>query len=401
LARVYLDWGRTSQALNAVSAAEQLGAEAVELERLRARIHLRAAETAAEGKLSHWRAVVDHGQRLLRFASDDRQASRDLARAYLHLRMWDAAHSLYEGLLVSDPGDPVVRERLGALLLFDDPEALKHLYVSGTDLARQLLAVVEDGATMTEPAYGHARVARVLIEHQEWALAARQLERALDHHPTYGNAHAYLGHALDQMGHRVGAREHLLRAVELAPASTVAHTFLGLYYDRRGDTAAARAEYETAYDLAPENPGICVEIGQTWATEGRYAEAEIWLREAVSLRPNDSALWEVLARFYLNHNITSNDRAVEAAERLLELAPDSAEAHHLRGWAALQMGAYRSAEEHLRRAIELDAELASAHYHLGLLRQAQGRGREAELAFDRAIDLDTSGTLLPLVERAR
>jgi tetratricopeptide (TPR) repeat protein len=168
-----------------------------------------------------------------------------------------------------------------------------------------------------------------------------------------------------------------------------------------GDTVAARAEYETAYDLAPENPAICVEIGQTWAAEGRYVAAEIWLREAVSLRPNDPELWEILTRFYLNNSITSHDRAVQAAEKLLELAPNWAQAHDLRGWAAFEVGDYETAEEHLQQAIEFDPELASAHYHFGLLQSARGDSGQAKKAFTHAINFDKTGEFRALIERVR
>jgi tetratricopeptide (TPR) repeat protein len=211
----------------------------------------------------------------------------------------------------------------------------------------------------------------------------------------------YLGHALDQMGYSEDARSHLLRAVQAAPNSAVAHALLGLHYDRLGDAAAARAEYEAAYDLTHENPALCVEIGQTWAAEARYVAAEIWLREAISLKPGDPGLWEILARFYLDHNIISDDQAVRATKKLLELVPDSATAQDLRGWAAFQIGDYDTAREHLRRAIELDPEMAAAHYHLGLLEETQGHSEEAQEAFTRAIDLDTTGKFLTLVHRSR
>lgn len=203
------------------------------------------------------------------------------------------------------------------------------------------------------------------------------------------------------MGYRREAASHLVKATRLAPKSVVAHTFLGLHYRRWGDHAAARAAYEAAYDLAPESPGLCVEIGQTWASEGRYTAAEIWLREAVSLVPSDPALWEALARFYLMHNVTSENRATEAAQRVLDLSPDSPEAHHLRGWAALQTGDYQRAEHHLRHAIGLKPDLAEAHYHLGLVLRATGWEDRAESAFQRAIDLDTRGTLTAIIRRTR
>jgi len=401
LAQVYLDWGRYDEALSAVAEAERLEAEPAAVERLRMQIHVGRAETATTDHLSHWKAAVEHGERLLQLEPGDREARTTLSRAYLHLRRWREGRSMIQELVRSDPSDAVANERLGALLLGADPEAFRHLYAAGTDLSEQLLAVFEDGSAVERPSYAHVLIGRVLIEHGAWALAARQLERAVELHPGYADAHAYLGHALDRLGYRDAALSHLSQAVALEPSSAVAHVFLGLTYDRWGDTSAARAEYERAYDLAPDNPAISVEIGQSWAAEGRYVAAEIWLQEAVSLSPSDPDLWEVLARFYLEHNISSNDRALEATEQLLELAPESARAHELRGWAALQLGRYAAAEKHLQRALELDPTLASAHYRLGLVWSAQGKEGRAEGAFDRAIDLDTAAALVPLVERAR
>jgi Flp pilus assembly protein TadD len=400
MARVYAGWGRSDEALDAISDAEQLQADTVELERLRLLVHVSRGHAATRDRLSHWEKVVHHGQRLLRLEADDPEIRRMLAQAYIQLRKWRVAEATYQDLLLSNATDASARERLGALVLGDDPEAVKHLSASSTELAERLLSSFLE-ASAEEPAFVRMRIGRVLIEHREWGLAARHLERATQDHPQYADAHAYLGYALDQMGYRGEAESHLLEAVRLAPKSAAVHTFLGLHYDRWGDIAGARTAYETAYDLARDNPAICVEIAQTWVAEGRYDVAEIWLREAVSLRPEDPALWEALTRFYLNHNITSDGRATEAAERLLSLIPTSAEAHDLRGWAALQTGRYEVAEDHLQRAIELDPALATAHYHLGLVLSGQGKDIEADGAFDRAIDLDTTGELVPLVERAR
>jgi tetratricopeptide (TPR) repeat protein len=402
LAQVYLDWGRAEEALTALSEAERLGAgqaDGASLERLWAATHATRAD---------WPAVVKHAQRMLALVppdtSDASAARHVLARAYLELEEWDLARLEYETLLRADPADALAHERLGALMLGEDPVAVAHLSAAGTDLAEGLLAALWEGeatgGAVDDPAYVSALLGQVLVEEQQWALAARQFERALSHNPDYPDAHAYVGHALDQMGRPGEARPHLRRAVALAPDSAVAHTFLGLHYDRLGAVSAARAEYEAAYDLDPDNPATCVEIGQTWAAEGRYVAAEIWLRQAVSLRPDDPAMWEVLARFYLDRNITAEGRGVEAAARLVELSPDDAVAHDLRGWAAFQVGDYDAAEESLLRAAAPDPGLAAAHYHLGRLWAIRGAHEEAQRSFIRALDLDTTGALVPLVERA-
>lgn len=399
MAQVYVEWGRTEDALARLASAERLATGepgdsagwATDLERL---------WVAARAARADWHAVIEHAQRLLTLAPADASARHALANAYLELREWRRAQAEYEALIRADPADAVAHERLGVLLLGDEPSAVQHLFAARTDLANRLLAAMEETGAEDDPAYRSAVVGRVLFEEGEWALAARQFERALADRPDYADAHSYLGYALDQMGQPAEARHHLVRAVELAPDSVVAHTFLGLHHEGWGDISAARAEYEAAYELDPTNAAICVEIGQSWAAEGRYVAAEVWLQQAVSLRPDDPALWEVLARFYLDHNITGAGRGVEAAARLLDLSPDDAVAHDLAGWAAFQAGDYDGARESLLRAVSLDPGLASAHYHLGRLWAAQGAQQRAREAFIRALDLDTSGVLIPLVERA-
>ena len=401
LARLYLDWGRTDEAVNAVAEAERRGAEPIDVEPLRMAIYADRAETSDTAKPSDWEAVAGHARTFLLLDPDSEKALHTLARAYLGLREWAAARSVYNDFLRLSSDDARAHERLGALLLGEDSDAVEHLHLAESELSRRLLAAYAEAGSAGTPAYASTRAGRVLIESREWPLAARQFQRAVSHRPDYADAQMYLGYALDQMGYPEDAILHLLKAVEVAPNSPVAHTFLGLHYDRLGDPSAARAEYEAAYDLAPENPALCVEIGQTWAAESRYVAAEIWLREAIALKPGDAGLWEILARFYLDHNISADDQAVRATEKLLELVPDSAIAHDLRGWAAFQVGDYEIAEEHLYRAIELDPEVASTHYHLGLLERALGHLEEAQEAFTRAIDLDMTGKFITLVERAR
>jgi tetratricopeptide (TPR) repeat protein len=390
LTQLYLDWGRTDDALDAIAQAQQLGAQETDLERLWVAAHVARAD---------WPAVVEHAQRLLALAPDERDARHALARAYVELREWDEAQKEYQTLLRADSTDSLAHERLGALLLGDDPVAIQHLFAARTELADRLLAALREAGATEDAAYASAILGWRLLEAEEWALASLQCERALSYDPDYPDAHAYLGYVLDHQGYSDEAGPHLQQAVALAPDSAAAHTFLGLYYERSGDVASARAEYEAAYDLDPSNPAICVEIGQTWSDEGRYAEAEIWLREAVSLQPDDPALWEVLTRFYLDHNIATAGRGVEAAARLVQLLPDDAGAHDLRGWAAFQVGDYEQAEESLRRAIVLDPALAVTHYHIGLLWSVRGLYQDAREAFERALDLDTTGELVPFIER--
>jgi len=399
LARLYLDWGRVEEAWETLAQAQQWGIVGIEVERLWVAVHTARAD---------WPAVIEHGLRWLSLVSagegDDVavvEARHVLGRAHVALRDWEAARAEYEAILQVAPADALARQRLGVLLLGRDPDGVLHLSVSDSELARRLLAVFQDPEAAADPVYASALLGQILVGEGEWELATRYFELALSANPNYFEAHAYLGYALDQMGYTDEARIHLRRAIELAPGSAMAHTFLGLHYERWGDVAAARAEYEIAYDLDPSNPAICLEIGQAWAAEREYVAAEIWLREAISLRPDDPRLWEVLVRFYLEHNLVGDERIADALTRLIELSPSDARVDDLRGWAALQQGDYEMAEEHLQRAISRDPTLASAQYHLGLLWNAREVYQKAEEAFIRALDLDTTGELGPLIAYVR
>ncbi|TET98210.1 MAG: hypothetical protein E3J29_03830, partial [Dehalococcoidia bacterium] len=210
LAQVYLDWGRTGEALEAVAEAEQLGAEEADgpttltasLERLQVAIYAARAD---------WPAVVEHAQRLLALAPADGSTARlsspkselagvlddaetirhTLARATVEMREWDAARAEYGKLLDVDPTDLVAHERLGALSLGDDPAAIQHLFAARTDLAGGLIAALQEAGAVDDPAYSSVLLGRVLFEAQDWALSVRQFECALSHNPDFPDAHAY------------------------------------------------------------------------------------------------------------------------------------------------------------------------------------------------------------------
>jgi Flp pilus assembly protein TadD len=58
------------------------------------------------------------------------------------------------------------------------------------------------------------------------------------------------------------------------------------------------------------------------------------------------------------------------------------------GWAYLNLGKQREAEESYRTSIQLQPRFAQAYYFLGVILDRQGRKEEARSAFRSARDLD-------------
>jgi tetratricopeptide (TPR) repeat protein len=232
-------------------------------------------------------------------------------------------------------------------------------------------------------------------------LALRSLLAATYRNPAYAEAYAYLGQALDQLGWGGWARASLQTALRLAPQSPVVLMLTGLFWDRRGAPALARHYYEVAFNQDRDNVTLCLEIAATYAAEGEYTAAEVWLLFATEIAPDDPQVWEMLAHFYLDHGIGVEESGLPAATRLLELAPSDARAHDLVGWAFFLEDKDAQAEARLIQALSINPTLASAHYHLGRLYARQGRYAEASEAYRRADDYDIQGQLTTEVDRAR
>jgi tetratricopeptide (TPR) repeat protein len=232
------------------------------------------------------------------------------------------------------------------------------------------------------------------------ALALRSLLSAIQHNPNYADAYAYLGQAADELGWSDWALAAVEYALQLAPESPVVQTLTGLYWDRRGQSALARTYFEAAYQHDKTNPSLCLEIATTYASEGQYTAAEVWLLFAVEVAPDDPQVWETLTRFYLETGNAEKESGLLAATRLLELAPEDANAHDLMGWAFFLTAADAQAQASLTQALTLDPTLASAHYHLGRLHARQDRYAEALRDYLRAANFDKNGQLTAQLDRS-
>ncbi len=384
LARLYRDWNRPPEGLDALARAEERGADPKEVAALRAALY------AAQGD---WERAVAEGERALALG-DDPDTLRLVARGYLWLGRLEAARSACQTLAERAPADAEARECLGFLLALGDPSAARpYLQAADTPFSADLLAALGEG----EPAVRLARMGQAALAHGEPALAVLALERATARIPDFADAHALLGHAREGLGRSGAARAHLETAARLAPDSPLARSLLGLHYLKRGDPAAARPHLEAAYDLDPQNPAFALYLGFLYADLGQYAVADIWLAEATRLAPEDPDVWDAVARFYLDR-FPGDARGVAAARALVRLASDSALAHALLGRALLFAEDDAGAEEALRKALELAPDLAVAHYDLGRLYLLRGQREAARAEFLRALDLNTDPTLRGEIE---
>jgi tetratricopeptide (TPR) repeat protein len=332
------------------------------------------------------------------------EARLHLGWVYLRREAWDDACAAFEAIV--SRWDAPHREHwqaahygLGLLLAVEDQAvALRHLQIAAGGQDR---AVAGEAATMgaalqripaeADPVHAAALLGEAYVSVGAWSLARRALAQALAVEPEYVEARAYLGCVLDHLGYPVEAERHLQRAVQLAPTTTLPRYLLGLYYQRHGRPREAASQFRQALESDPYNAALYAELGQTWLAEQNYVDAEVAFRTAVELAPGNVRFQLLLAHFYVDRLIKVRTLGLQAARDATWLAPTSAEAFDVLGWAYYLVGYLDEAEHTLARAVTLDAGLASARYHLGVVQRWRNQFTEADYQFWRAVDLDRTG----------
>jgi len=193
-----------------------------------------------------------------------------------------------------------------------------------------------------------------------------------------------------------------IKDVNLAPANAAA-------------PAAAAPAASAKADPAVE----AYNAGASLYNEGKKAEAAAKFDEAVGAKPDLIAGWEALAK--VSAELKNNDRAIQAANKALELAPDEtdmyavlynvylatgdkakaaeakkklpADANSLFNDAAklINSGKDADAEPLLKQAIAVNDKFAPAYYELGVLYVHVGKYADAKTNLLKYLELDPNG----------
>jgi protein O-mannosyl-transferase len=203
----------------------------------------------------------------------------------------------------------------------------------------------------------HNNLGSLLAAEADPAGAMRELDRALELEPAYGDAHYNLGIVLAGQGRIDESVEHFRKAADLLPRSADAAYNLGLALDLANQPEQAELELRRALRLKPDHLDAMDRLGGMLAVQGRVEEAVEQFRMALSYAPDAPLL-----NYRMGMALMLKGGEPREAARHLELAvrgmADWPEALNALAWleaTSPDPGVRDTSESlrHARRAVEL------------------------------------------------
>jgi len=368
---------------------------------------------------------------------------RGLAHVRAIQGQWNDATEILQRAVDLDPGDPdtwlataqfmqrrrsfgdalnaydrVVRLRPGDLAALRGRGAV-YFELGALDKALEDLTTVRDAAP-NDPwaAYYYALVqgrkgndedaAKAILQAFTWM---RQFEigESGAQPPAMASSEMYLsGLVAFSLGLTDKAELLLTRYVGEDPYHPGARLALGRLLTLEGDVHGAIDVLEPARTMIPSDPRFLAILGDAYLDSGQPDKSIEVLQWAAAELPNAAAIHRTLGQAYLAYGIRSLNRALrttnpsieagvllaeehvrggEPAKALtvvrtaMEVAPDNAALHNLKGEALAASGQRGEARASFERAIEIAPDYVDPQFNLAEIEEAEGRPDEARIIY--------------------
>jgi serine/threonine protein kinase/Flp pilus assembly protein TadD len=228
---------------------------------------------------------------------------------------------------------------------------------------------------------------------------ARQMfARAIVIDPAYARAYAgvadccsiiytYYESSADNLNEAEAAAR---KALELDPELAEAHASRGLALALSKNFEEARTEFEAAIRLNPKLFEAYYFYARACFQQGKLAEAAELYEQACRVNPDDYQAPALLSTVYygLGHEAKAEEvrrRALQLAEKHVELHPDDPRALYLGAVTLARIGDRQRSLDWTRRALAIDPEESSILYNVACAYAILGRSEEALACLEKVL----------------
>jgi tetratricopeptide (TPR) repeat protein len=231
-------------------------------------------------------------------------------------------------------------------------------------------------------------IAYIELGQPEKAIA--DLSRAIELDPTFAEFWSNRGYACNRLGQYDRAVADCSRAIELDPKFAKAWLNRGAAYGHLGESDKAVADYSRAIELNSKNAVVWSHRGDTYRTLKQYDKAVADYSRAIELNPQNGLIYNELAWLLADcteAKVRNPARAVEAAKKAVELAPNVGDYWNTLGVAHYRAGEAKEAIAALKKSTELRrGGDAFDWFFLAMAHRKLGNADEARKWYDQAVE---------------
>lgn len=230
--------------------------------------------------------------------------------------------------------------------------------------------------------------------------ARQHLEQASQVQPNSETIHNNLGTVYLELGELEAAESQFETAISLNESFDNAAMNLGNVWQRLGKYRDAERIYRQALLNQPENVSVLTNLGEALRNQGKWEESVEVLEQVIKLAPD-----QIETRLNLGRSLINLRRLPEAELHFNELIsqhPGLPKPYHYLGKLKLEQRDFEQAELNIERALELDEKDMFARSSLGFACIETGQLKKAENCFREVVRTapkmsDAHGSLLFLM----
>lgn len=198
----------------------------------------------------------------------------------------------------------------------------------------------------------HLNRAELLIQQARFDSAIQELQEDIAQNPDHGYAFALLSVCQTRLKRRSEALTSAKRAIGLDPDCAYAHYALAHALDDRERHKQAEKAVLEAIRLSPENADYYAQLSITRFNQGKWRDSLAAAEMGLKLNAEHPDCANLRARSLVKLNMPDQARA--GMSESLAVDPENAYSHAHQGWALLEIGDTRGAQEHFRIALRID-----------------------------------------------
>jgi len=212
----------------------------------------------------------------------------------------------------------------------------------------------------------YLKMGTVYIDMRNWKEAISPLEKAIELNPDNSDAHYNIGRAYEELDDYEKAIENFQKYIDSEPQD-LKDTYLrmGIAQLEAEQFQGAASSLEKAIENNPDNDNLKYRLAETYQKIEKYEMAADIYAKLAEDNPDDAQVYyNMMVKMYDEANMP--DKAIESAKNLIELQPNSADAHYNVGYMYVKQDQYKEAIPIFKKAIELDPNMEYAYMNLAV-----------------------------------